>query len=121
VAAPAASEEDIWDALADTGADGVVGRLEHGLDTVVGERGSLVSGGERQRIAISRALLRRPSLLLLDEATNALDPSSERALIARIARGSARPTIILVAHREESLRLCDRVILLDGSEERPGI
>ncbi len=108
-------EAAMWRALAATGVDGVVRRLERGLDTVVGERGTLMSGGERQRIAIARALLRSPRLLVLDEATNAIDPVSEADLLARLAALEPRPMIIMVAHRAESLAHCDRVLeIKDG-------
>jgi ATP-binding cassette subfamily C protein len=83
-----------------------------GLDTLVGERGTLVSGGERQRIALARALLRQPSLILLDEATNAIDVEGERAILSELRARPNRPTIIMVAHREESLALCERLIQL---------
>jgi ATP-binding cassette subfamily C protein len=120
---PEASEPQMWGALALTGADEVVRRMEHGLDTVVGERGALVSGGERQRIALARALLRRPRLLILDEATNAIDVPAERVLLERLAALTPRPTIVVIAHRAESLAHCDRVLRLeDGrliSDERP--
>jgi ATP-binding cassette subfamily C protein len=110
-----ASEEELWEALKIAGADEFVRRLSEGLDTVVGERGSLVSGGERQRLGIARALLRQPKLLVLDEATNAIDVAAERELLERLAALPQRPTIIMVAHRDASLRFCDRVIeLRDG-------
>lgn len=102
-------------ALAVTGADRVVAGLEDGLDTVVGERGSRLSGGERQRLAIARALLRDPRLLILDEATNAIDIAGEADLLTHLAALSPRPTIVMVAHRGESLAHCDRVITVrDG-------
>ncbi len=109
------TEEDLWAALKLAGADTLVSRMEHGLETVVGERGTLVSGGERQRLALARAILRRPRLLILDEATNAIDISGERLLLKRLAALKPRPTIVMIAHRAESLDLCDRVLVLkDG-------
>lgn len=112
-AAPTSREEDLWSALRLAGADSVVEKMAAGLDTVVGERGSLVSGGERQRLALARAVLRKPHLLVLDEATNALDVASERAILQRLAGLCPRPTIILIAHRVESVSLCERVITLE--------
>ncbi|HXL70584.1 MAG TPA: ATP-binding cassette domain-containing protein, partial [Rhizomicrobium sp.] len=78
----------------------------------------LVSGGERQRIALARALLRAPKLLLLDEASSALDSAAERAVLARLAAMKPRPTIVLIAHRRENLDLCDRVIVIGSKGER---
>jgi ATP-binding cassette subfamily C protein len=98
------------EALAAAGAQTVVARLDAGLDSVVGENGILLSGGERQRLAIARALLRRPPLLVLDEATNAIDGTTEHALLARLAALPWHPTIVLLAHRHESLACCDRIL-----------
>ena len=89
-AAPGATPREMT-VLALTGADQIVARMPEGLDTVVGERGVLMSGGERQRIALSRALLRRPRLLVLDEATNALDIAGERLILNRLAQLSRGP------------------------------
>jgi ATP-binding cassette subfamily C protein len=111
-ARPEASEGELWAALEAAGADMLVRRLPAGLETVVGERGTLVSGGERQRIALARALLRRPRLLLLDEATNAIDVAGEGLLLRRLRAGPERPTIIMIAHREQSLAHCERIIEL---------
>ncbi len=106
------AERELLEALEIAGATEITSRL--GLDAIVGERGSLLSGGERQRLAIVRALLRRPVLLVLDEATNALDTASERCLLSNLARLESRPTIVLIAHRAESLEYCDHIVEFDG-------
>ncbi|HEX4303142.1 MAG TPA: ABC transporter ATP-binding protein [Rhizomicrobium sp.] len=113
-ARPDASEADMWDALTLAGADAIVRRIDGGLEAVVGERGSLVSGGERQRLALARALLRRPSLLVMDEATNAIDIDGERALLERLLAIEPRPIIVMIAHRGESLALCDQVLRMEN-------
>ena len=87
-------------------------RLPLGIETILGERGSLVSGGERQRIALARALLRHPDLLVLDEATNALDIDSERRVLERLRRSRPHMAVVLIAHRTEALSHCDRVVVL---------
>jgi len=109
------AEEEMWTALTLAGADDLVRRMDQQLDTIVGERGTLVSGGERQRLALARGLLRKPRLLILDEATNAIDVGGEQLLLKRLIALKPRPTIVMIAHRAESLSLCDRVITLrDG-------
>ena len=113
-ACPSASEAELWRALALADAEALVRRMEKGLDSLVGERGALVSGGERQRIALARAILRRPRLLVLDEATNAIDIPTERLLLERICALAPQPTIVMIAHRPESLALCRTVVRLDA-------
>jgi len=108
-----ADEARIAEALAVTGADRVVSRLSLGLDSVVGEDGAMVSGGERQRLALSRALLRRPDVLVLDEATAALDADSEDAVLKALAGLSPRPLILMISHRAESLSVCSRRLTFD--------
>lgn len=113
-ASPQSSEADIWEALAIAEADTLVAGLPDGLDTVLGERGTLVSGGERQRLCLARAVLRRPLLFVLDEATSAIDVATERKIVTRLAGLSPRPAIVMIAHRDESLALCDRVLRFDN-------
>ncbi|MGB7077456.1 MAG: ATP-binding cassette domain-containing protein [Xanthobacteraceae bacterium] len=113
-ASPQSSEQDIWDALSLVGADRLVRGMESGLDTVVGERGTLLSGGERQRIALARAILRKPRLLLLDEATGAIDIDGERKILEGLGQLRPRPTIVTIAHRLESLALCERVFCFEA-------
>ena len=111
---PAASEDEMWRVLAIVGADELVRRMALGLETVVGEHGLLVSGGERQRIALARALLRRPQLLVLDEATSAIDAASEHAILKALCGLPSRPTMLMIAHRAESLAFCTRVLSIEN-------
>jgi len=111
---PQATEEQMWAALELAGADEWVRHLDQGLDTVLGERGSLVSGGERQRIALARALVRHPQLLVLDEATGAIDTDGERQILGRLRSMNHRPTIVLIAHRTDNLGFCDRVLRFEA-------
>jgi len=109
-AAPDTGDEEMWAAIETATATDLVERLGDGLDSRLHEAGANLSAGERQQIALARALLRRPSLLLLDEATCSLDAASERRLLARLASLEPRPTILFVSHRTESFALCGRVI-----------
>jgi ATP-binding cassette, subfamily B, bacterial len=100
-------------ALTRARADEFVTRLPAGLDARVGERGVTLSGGQRQRLALARALLRHPGLLLLDDATSAVDPVVERQVLDQL-RSSLAATTLVVAHRVSTIRLADRVLFLDG-------
>jgi ABC-type multidrug transport system fused ATPase/permease subunit len=84
-----------------------------GVETPIGERGTSVSGGERQRIAIARALYGSPSLLILDEGTSAIDTVTELNLVGELKRVSVIDTIIVVSHRLSSLRICDSIAIID--------
>jgi ATP-binding cassette subfamily C protein len=105
-----ADEVDLWQALETVGLGQRVRALPAGLNEKVGDRGSQLSGGERQRLVIARALLRKPSLLILDEATAALDADSEAQLIERLKAVRPRPAALVVAHRKSTLSHCDSVI-----------
>ncbi|WP_159107425.1 ABC transporter ATP-binding protein [Azospirillum sp. B506] len=116
LAAPDADEPALWAALEAAAAADFVRALRQGLDTVVGERGGAVSGGERQRLAIARALLRRPRLLILDEATSALDGGSEAMVLRTLERLHRQTTVLAVTHRDQTRRAADMVLELDGGK-----
>jgi ATP-binding cassette subfamily B protein len=110
------SDEEIWNALALAQADRFVRALPSGLDTLVGERGTVLSGGMRQRIALARALVRRPRLLVLDDATSSVDPKIEQAILAGLrdaARADRPATVVVVAHRRATIELADEVIFVE--------
>ncbi|GAB4007487.1 ABC transporter ATP-binding protein [Nocardioides ultimimeridianus] len=108
------SDEEIWAALRTAQADGFVAALPAGLDTRLGERGTSLSGGQRQRISLARALVRRPRLLLLDDATSAVDPEVEARILAAL-RGAVGATLVVVAYRKATIALADEVLFLaDG-------
>ena len=96
-----------------SGAHEFIVRLPEGYDTVIGERGSKLSGGQRARMAIARALVRDPKVLLLDEATASLDYESERVIHDNMATMAQGRTVFIVAHRLSTLRLADRILVLD--------
>lgn len=114
LAAPQASDAELWTALrAAHGAD-FVERLELRLDTVVGDRGVRLSGGERQRIALARALLRKPSLLILDEATSALDWQNQSLIAKSIDGLRGSMTILTIAHRPSMIAFADWVVAVEN-------
>jgi ATP-binding cassette subfamily C protein len=117
-AAPGRSQAELAEALERVGAGNLLRRLPSGLDTRVGHRGALISAGERQRLALAAALLRQPRLLLLDEATNAIDIAGEGLILEAIAALRPQTTILMVAHRTETLRLCDRILEFPGPAMR---
>jgi ABC-type multidrug transport system fused ATPase/permease subunit len=103
------------------GAHDFIQRLPTGYDTMLGERGAGLSAGQRQLIAIARALMRNPRAILLDEATSALDPGAEEHLLRNLKRVARGRTIVLVTHRTAPLAYCDRVALLvEGEVTRIG-
>ncbi|MCG5524334.1 ABC transporter ATP-binding protein/permease [Ectothiorhodospira haloalkaliphila] len=93
--------------------DFVTGELQHGYETILGDRGIRLSGGQRQRIGIARALYRNPSVLVFDEATSALDNNTEKSVMDAIYNLAGRKTIIIVAHRLSTIRQCDEIFLMN--------
>jgi ATP-binding cassette subfamily B protein len=110
---PHASTERILAAARLAGADEFVDDLPDGYDTMLGERGFSLSGGQRQRIAIARAVLADPRLLILDDATSAVDPSKEHEIREAMATVMRDRTTIVIAHRPGTIALADKVLLLD--------
>ncbi len=109
-----ATEAEMWEALADAQVAGLVGRLPDGLDTVVGDRGHRLSGGEKQRVAIARMLLRSPRIVVLDEATAHLDSESEAAVQKALDRAMVGRTSVVIAHRLSTVRAADTIVVLAG-------
>ena len=107
------TDDEVWQALELARVADVVRALPGGLDAPLGERGANLSGGQRQRVAIARALVRRPSLLVLDDATSAVDPEVEQAILAGL-RAGAGTTVVMVAYRMSSVSLADRVAHLES-------
>jgi ATP-binding cassette, subfamily B, heavy metal transporter len=110
---PGASPEEIQEAVRLAHLDDFIQRLPRGLDTVVGERGLKVSGGEKQRIAIARMLLKDPPILVFDEATSSLDSGSEKAILAALNEVAARRTTLVIAHRLSTVMDADNIVVLE--------
>jgi ATP-binding cassette subfamily B protein len=113
-ARPDASDADVTRAAELAGAAEFISALPDGYDTVLGERGFSLSGGQRQRIAIARAILADPAVLVLDDATSAVDATKEHEIRAALATVMAGRTTLVIAHRPATIALADRVAVLEG-------
>ena len=109
---PDADFEVVKQAAQLAGADEFIQGLAHGYDTVIGERGFSLSGGQRQRIAIARAIAADPRVLILDDATSAVDPTKEHEIRDALRDAMTARTTIVIAHRPATIALADRVVLL---------
>ena len=118
---PEATDEELWEVARVVCLDDLIRRLPMGLDTVVGERGVVLSGGERQRTALARALLRKPRLMLLDDALSAVDSETESRILDNLRAFLDGVTLVLATHRVFVAELCDRVLVLeDGRAVQTG-
>ena len=113
-AKPDATDEELREAAEAARIHDLIVSLPDGYDTVVGERGYRFSGGEKQRIAIARTILRNPPILVLDEATSSLDTGTERLVQEALDRLAAGRTTIAIAHRLSTVRDADQIVVLDG-------
>jgi ABC-type transport system involved in Fe-S cluster assembly fused permease/ATPase subunit len=111
-----ASLEEIWQAIENAGLKAFVDNLPDGLETLVGERGLKISGGEKQRIAIARMLLKKPEIYIFDEATSALDVETELKIQKKIEQISQNKTTIIISHRLATVRHANQIIVLENGK-----
>jgi len=116
VGRPAASRVDILDAANQAGATELIERLPQGIDTPVGEGGARLSGGERQRIAIARALIKNAPILLVDEATAALDAENQQIIAQTLSRLRGGHTLLVIAHQLSTVSMADQILVLDQGQ-----
>ena len=115
---PDASDAEVLDAARQAGVAEIIARLPQGLATPVGEGGARLSGGARQRIAIARALIKDAPILLVDEATAALDAENQAAIAEALARLRGKRTVIVIAHQLSTVAMADQIVVLDGGTIR---
>nr|MDQ5862915.1 ATP-binding cassette domain-containing protein [Actinomycetota bacterium] len=116
LARPDATEEDMWDAIRQARLETMIRSLPDGLDTVVGERGYRLSGGERQRLTIARLLISQPRVVILDEATAALDSTNEAAVQAALGAALEGRTAVVIAHRLSTIRAADVILVVEDGQ-----
>lgn len=107
------SEDEIWRVLRITQAQNFITELPQGLDTIIGERGVTLSGGQRQRLALARALLRQPRILLLDDATSAIDAETESRIFQELENEFTDMTVFAITHRTSMVRLADYIAIIE--------
>ena len=107
------TDDEVWAALHVAQASRFVAALPDGLDSIVGERGATLSGGQRQRLVLARAVVRRPRLLVLDDATSAVDPGVERRILAGLRSTELPATVVVVAYRRATIALADEVVYVE--------
>jgi len=110
---PDASDDELWHALEVAQAKGFVERMPEGLDSPISQGGTNVSGGQRQRLAIARALVRKPEIYIFDDAFSALDVATDAALRERLAGETTQAAVIVVAQRVSTIREADQIVVLD--------
>ena len=109
-------DNSIRSALKASKLDSFVNNLSEGVDTIIGERGVRISGGQKQRLGIARTLYRNPNLILLDEATSALDSETETEVVKNIEKENKRKIIIMIAHRLSTLKNCNKLLIIDNGK-----
>jgi ATP-binding cassette subfamily B protein len=112
---PDATDEELWRALETAQAREFVEQMPGGLDAPIAQGGTSVSGGQRQRLAIARALVHRPRIYLFDDSFSALDYATDAALRAALAAETGDATVVIVAQRVSTIRRADRIVVLDAS------
>lgn len=110
------SEERVWEVLKEAQLDEFIKTLPEGLDTTIGERGIRLSGGQRQRIGIARSLYDDPDVLIMDEATSALDNDTEAAIIESVNRLHGKKTLVIIAHRLQTIENCDMIYRVEDGK-----
>ncbi|MDR1833335.1 MAG: ABC transporter ATP-binding protein/permease, partial [Propionibacteriaceae bacterium] len=113
---PDATDEELWHALEVAQAKGFVEKMPDGLDSAITQGGTNVSGGQRQRLAIARALVRKPEIYVFDDAFSALDVATDAALRAALAKETKEAAVITVAQRISTIRHADQIVVLDAGK-----